>query len=154
MHAINKTARLTGLLYLLLFPLGILGYVPSVLFASGDVASTAGNIAANQPLFRLGIFIALIVQLVYILLVLYFHKLLRPVNQFVAALMATLVLVAVPIAMLNELNNFAALQLLSGAEVWSVYSVSQLQAMMSLFLELHDYGIVVAQKFWGLWLFP
>jgi hypothetical protein len=25
---------------------------------------------------------------------------------------------------------------------------------MGLFLELHEYGILIAQIFWGLWLFP
>jgi len=112
-------------------------------FSLLEMSQQRQAVSRNESLFRLGIFIALVVQLVYILLVLFFYKLLRPVNQSAAVLMATLVLVAVPIAILNELNNFAVLQLLSATEVWAVYSVNQLQAMMSLFLELHDYGILI-----------
>ena len=52
------------------------------------------------------------------------------------------ILVAVPIAMLNELNHFAVLETLGNAE------------QVSLFLELHEYGVFIAQIFWGIWLFP
>ena len=46
----NKTARVAGCLYLMLFPLGIFGiiYVPSSLIVLGDAATTASNIMANE----------------------------------------------------------------------------------------------------------
>ncbi len=63
-------------------------------------------------------------------------------------------LVAVPIAMLNQLNQFAALLLLSGADYLTVFTADQLQALVHLFLDLHEHGISIAGIFWGLWLFP
>jgi hypothetical protein len=148
MNSINKTARITGALYLLLLPLGILGilYVPAALIVPGDAPATATNIMANEALFRLSIVSALLVQVVNIFVVLFLYKLLKPVNKNMARLMVIFILLAVPIAMLNELNRGAVLLLL--------HSADQSYALMTLFFELHEYGITIASIFWGLWLFP
>jgi hypothetical protein len=147
-HSTQHLARIAGWLYLLLIPLGVLGiiYVPATLFVSGDVASTINNIVANELLFRLSIVSAFLVQLVNIFVVLYLYKLLKPVNQNHAFLMALFLLLAVPITLINELFHVAVLVLLNSAEP----SLS----LVSLFLELHVHGIFVSQIFWGLWLFP
>ncbi|NOR87770.1 MAG: DUF4386 family protein, partial [Bacteroidales bacterium] len=128
MNSINKTARFAGFLYLLLAPIGFFGimYVPSTLIVEGDAATTIGNILANESLFRWGIVSSLVTQLLQIVLVLVLYKLLKAVNRSYAVLMVVFILVAVPIAMLNELNNFAALQLLSGTEFLSAFSQDQL----------------------------
>ena len=156
MNSIKKTARVAGILYLMMIPLGIFGimYVPSTLIVPGDAATTANNIMASESLFRLSIVSALILQIVQIFLVLALYKLLKPVNKKHAVLMVIFALAAVPIAMLNELNHFAALLLLSGADYLAVFTADQLQALVPLFLDLHGHGIFIAQVFWGLWLFP
>src|SRR5258708_37060733 len=71
-----------------------------------------------------------------------------------AALMVIFLLVALPIGMLNELNQFAVLLLLRGTDYWKVFTADQLHGLVSLFLDLHKQGINIAQIFWGLWLFP
>jgi len=156
MNSIKKTARITGFLYLILVPLGIFGilYVPATLIVPGDAATTASNIMANELLFRLSIVSALVVQLVNIFVVLLLYRLLKPVNKNMALLMVIFLLVAVPIAMLNELNQSAVLLLLSGADYLKVFTADQLQALVPLSLDLHEHGINIASIFWGLWLFP
>ncbi len=156
MNSINKTARIAGFLYLLMAPFGIFGimYVPSILIVPGDAATTTNNIMTSESLFRSGIVSALIVQILIILVVLFLYKLLKPVNKNHALLMVIFILVSVPITMLNELNHFAALLLSSGADYLTVFSASQLQALVPLFLNLHEYGIFITSIFWGLWLFP
>jgi hypothetical protein len=156
MNSINKTARIAGVLYLTVMPLGILGllYVPSTLIVPGDAATTAGNIMASEALFRLSIVSALLVQIVNIFVVLALYRLLKPVNKNMALLMAIFILLGAPIAMLSELNKFAVLVLLSGADTLAVFTTDQLQALASLFLELHQHGVNIASIFWGLWLFP
>ena len=152
----NKTARVAGCLYLMLFPLGIFGiiYVPSSLIVLGDAATTASNIMANELLYRLSIVTALTLQIVYIFLALALYKLLNPVDKNNAVLMVILVLVAAPIAMLNELNHVAVLLVLSGSDFLTAFSMDQVQASVPLFLNLHEHGVFIAQIFWGLWLFP
>ena len=54
--------------------------------------------------------------------------------------MVVLALVSVPIAILNELNNVAALLLLNNPD------------QMMFFLNLHTQGVIIASIFWGLWL--
>jgi hypothetical protein len=56
--------------------------------------------------------------------------------------------------MLSELNRFAALLLLSGADYLAVFTTDQLQALVPLFLDLHQAGNSIAWIFWGLWLLP
>ena len=140
----------------MLFPLGIFGiiYVPSSLIVLGDAATTASNIMANELLYRLSIVTALTLQIVYIFLALALYKLLNPVDKNNAVLMVILVLVAAPIAMLNELNHVAVLLVLSGSDFLTTFSLDQVRASVPLFLNLHEHGVFIAQIFWGLWLFP
>ena len=152
----NKTARIAGLLYVLMIPFGLFGimYVPTVLVVAGDAVTTTKNIMANIGLFRLSIVTALIVQVTHIFIVLLLYKLLKPVNKNFALLMVIFMLVSVPITMFNELNHFAVLLLLSGADYLKVFTAGQLQALVPMFFDLHEYGIFIASIFWGLWLFP
>ena len=155
MNSINRTARFAGFLYLIMIPLGLFGIMwVSSLIVPGDAAITANNIMASESLFRLSIMSALILQTGHILLVLVLYKLLKAVNKNHALLMVIFMLVAVPIAMLNELNRLAVLLLLSGADYLTVFTADQLQALVPLFLGLHEHGINIAGIFWGLWLFP
>ncbi len=144
----NKTARLAGLLYLSLFPLGIFGilYVPSSLIVPDDITSTISNIIENETLFRWSIICALLVQLINIILVLLLFKVFKHINTAMATLMVIFSLLAVPIAFLNEINNLAVLHLLDQA--------NESQQLISIFLNIHEQGILIAQVFWGLWLFP
>ena len=149
-------ARVAGSLYLIanLPAPFVLIYLPSLLIVRGDAATTANNIMASESLFSLGIVGILFTYIANIFLVLALYQLLKVVNKNMASLMVIFSLAAVPIAMLNELNNLAVLQLLSGADYLKVFTAEQLQALVYLFLRLHSQGFNIAQIFWGLWLFP
>ena len=149
-------ARVAGFLYLVanLFAPFTLLYLPSRFIVRGDAAATASNIMASESLFRLGIVLNLFIFIGQIFLVLALYQLLKVVNKNMAVLMVIFALAAVPIAMLNELIQFAVLPLLSGADYLKVFPAEQLQALAYLFLRLHTQGFNIAQIFWGLWLFP
>ena len=129
-------------------------YVPGKLIVHGNAAATANNIATYETLFRLGIAGQLICQAGFILVGLALYELLKGVNRRLASLMVTLVVVQIPIAFLNELNSIAALALVRGADFQSIFEKPQRDALAMLFLNLHHYGFVVAEIFWGLWLLP
>jgi hypothetical protein len=152
----NKTARIAGFLYILMIPLGLFGimYIPTVLIVDGDAVTTTKNIMDNIGLFRLSIVTALIVQVTHIFIVLLLYRLLKPVNKNIALLMVVFMLVSVPIAMLNELNHFAVPLFLNDAAYLKVFTTVQLQALVPIFFDLHEHGILIASIFWGLWLFP
>lgn len=149
-------ARVAGFLYLLVnlpAPFTLL-YLPSRFIVRGDAAATAARIMASESLFRFGIVLNLITFIGQIFLALALYQLLKVVSQNLAALMVIFALAAVPIAMLNELTQLAALQLLSGADYLNVFPADQLQGLVYLLLRLHGQGLFMAQIFWGLCCFP
>jgi Domain of unknown function (DUF4386) len=151
----NRTARVAGLLYLLVFPFAFLSLsVRDRLIVYGDAAATASNIMASEGLFRSGIVAWILSQTIFIFLILALFKLLKSVNANVALHMVVLLLIGIPIALVNELNQFAALLLLSGADYLTAIEADQLRAQVMFHLDLHKYGLYIAQIFWGLWLLP
>jgi hypothetical protein len=118
------------------------------------MAATAANILASESLFRLGIVSILLGQIIGLVVVLALYELLKPVHKNMAVLMVIFGLVAVPIGMLIELNQFAVPLVLHGPDNLTVFSADQSQALVSLFLNLHTLGIRTDEIFWGLWLFP
>jgi hypothetical protein len=152
----KNPGRFAGLLYVLASIVGIFGllYVPSKLIVNGNAVETARNIAASETLFRLGIAAHLIGEALFVFVALALYDLLKAVNHRNALYMLTLILVAIPIAFLNELNAIAATFLVRGSEFLSVFDQSQRDALAMLFLNVHGYGFDVAGIFWGLWLFP
>ena len=153
MRSTKNPGRFAGLLYVLTSIVGFfaMGYVPSKLIVHGNAAATASNIAASETLFRLGIVAALIGQAAFIFVALALYDLLKGVSRRHASLMVILIVVSIPIALVNELNSIAALVLVRGE---SVFEKPQRDALAMLFLNLHHHGFVVAEIFWGLWLFP
>jgi hypothetical protein len=156
MSSPKNPGRFAGLLYVLTSFVGFfaMGYVPSKLIVHGNAAATASNIAASETLFRLGIAGELIGQAGFIFVALALYNLLKGVNRRHASLMVTLIVVSIPIAFVNELNSIAALVLVRGADFLSIFEKPQRDALAMLFLNLHHHGFVVAEIFWGLWLFP
>jgi hypothetical protein len=153
---LRKTARIAGLWYLLMLitaPIGLM-YIPSKLFISGNATATASNVMTSELLFRIGIMSNLICQISFIFLVLALYRLFKGVNEKYAKLMVSLVIVAVPIAFLNELTQIATILIYSDADYLKVFEPNQLNGLAMLFLNLHEQGTFIVGIFWGLWLFP
>lgn len=151
----KKTARLAGFLWLLMFIFGpIAQIVRAKLFVTGDIEATANNIMANEFLFRLGFASDLIMMVIFLLLPLVLYKLLNTVDKNISMLMVIFVIVSVPINMLNLLNEFSSLHLLSGAEYLSVFGAGQLKAQAMLSYDLYLHGYEIANIFFALWLVP
>jgi hypothetical protein len=156
MNTTRNPGRVAGLLYVLASIVGFfsLGYVSGKLIVDGNAAATANNIASSETLFRLGIAGELIGQAAFIFVALALYDLLKGVDRRHASLMVTLIVVSIPIAFLNELNSFAALVLVRGGDFLAIFDKPQRDALAMLFVHLHGRGFVVAEMFWGLWLFP
>jgi hypothetical protein len=152
----RNAGRLAGLLYVTASMFGIFGllYVPSKIVVAGDPAATARNIAASETLYRLGIAAHLIGEALFVFAALELYRLLKDVNPRHALSMLALILVAIPIAFLNELNAIAALLLVRNSNFLSVFEGPQRSALAMMFLNLRGYGFDVAGIFWGLWLLP
>lgn len=156
MGSLSRNARIAGLLYLALVLVGPIRliYIPSVLFVSGNAAATAHNIASHEFLFRIGIFADLVTALLDIFVVLALYRLLNGVDRTLATIMVIFGFADVPIYFMNTLNDIGALLFARGGDLLSAFSQPQRDAMVTLSLNLHHYGIVVNEVFWGLWLLP
>ena len=83
MHSINKTARSTGWLYLIMLVAALFGlmYVPVQIIVPNDAAATAANINASEFIFWLGIVGHLIVLFTDLSVSVLLYVLLKPVNK-------------------------------------------------------------------------
>lgn len=152
MSSDKKTARIAGLLYLLVAVFAGFAQATRInIITPGDAAATFQHISASGMLFRLTIVSDLVGQFAHVFLVLVLYALFRAVDKKQAFWMAVLALLPVPIAMLNQLNLFAVLQLTGAAGVSSAMDPAS-QALF--YLGLFKFGVAIAAIFWGLWLFP
>ena len=159
MDSTKKTARLAGLLYLLSSVPGVfaLVYVPGKLVVKGDAAATAERLRTSGTLFRLGLGAELLSMALFIFVALVLYRLFRPASPGPALSMLVLILISMPIAFVNVLTEIAALNLAAGAggtDFLAALDPRQRDSLAYLCLRLHGQGFLVAQIFWGLWLFP
>jgi hypothetical protein len=114
MNTNNKTARIAGLLYLVVVLTGLfhLMYVPAKLIVLNNPSVMVSNITASETLFRLSIVSGLVCYLAFLFLPLVLYKLLSPVNKTYAIAMMTLALASVPISFINLINKFDVLTLI------------------------------------------
>ena len=152
----KKQARIAGLLYLMLLPTGVfsLVYVPTTLIVSGDAAATIENIGASELLYRSGIYVGLLSNLIFLLVALALHRLLRDVSERQATLMVAFVVLGVAASFANSFNELAVLIVLAKPDFLSAFDSAQLEAIAYLFVRLQSHGIQIIQVFWGLWLIP
>jgi hypothetical protein len=145
----KRNARIAGVLYLVIAAAAVVAhmYVPSNLIVAGDPATTASNIAASGTLFRLGIASEFVVLLSEVVLSVLLYVLLKPVNRTVSLLAMASRLVMTTIHGLNLLNSYIVLRLVSGSVAARAFEATQTNALVSLFLDAHDYGFTIGILF-------
>jgi Domain of unknown function (DUF4386) len=156
MNTIKKQAHIAGVLYVLASIMAVFAwvYVNGKVFVRDDATATANNIRASEALLRLGIASELIGSIIFIFVVLALYRLFKAVSEKHAMAMAILLLISTPISLLAVLGELAALIVAGGANFLSTFDQHQLDSLSYLFFRLHGQALVVAQVFWGLWLFP
>jgi hypothetical protein len=153
---IKRTARRAGLLYLAAAILAMIGYfyLGPRFVISGDAAATARNILANEQLYRTGILIDVVGQLLFLVVVLALYRLFEDVNRNQARLMVALIGTGIAAQFAGFAFNVAPLILLSGAESLSAFNRPQLEALAYTSLTLNGKLVELLTSIWGLWLFP
>ena len=149
-------ARLAGLVYVIVILTGIfsLGYVPAKLTVWDNAAQTFQNISSSKQLFRVGIASSMLCYIAFLVLPFILYIILHQTNTAHAKLMVLFAVVSVPISFINLQNKFSVLALVEGADYLKIYSPQQLQAQLMAYLESNGSGNLLAQLFWGLWLYP
>ena len=135
----RKAAKVVGLSYLLALVPAIFAefYVSDRLIAYDNAAETAGNIMANERLFRLGIAANLLVFAIDVVLITALYVVLERVNRNLALLATFFRLIETTMLAVTVLNDFTVLRLLSGADYLQVFEADRLQALARLSIGMH-----------------
>jgi len=149
-------ARIAGVLYLIN---GItsgyaFAYVIGKVFVAGDAVRTAANVVANAGLVRLGVVADLFQATEWLFLAMAFYALLKHVREGAARAMVVLVAVGAAIVCLNDVFQFESVRIASGGPFLAAFGAEGTSALVLLMFEIHHYGFLIAQIFFGLWLVP
>jgi hypothetical protein len=152
----KRLAQIAGVLYLIvgIFSAFAFGYVLPKIYAAGDATTTAANVLANSSLVRLGVVADLVQATVLVFVAMTLYLLLRHVSKNAARAMVILAVVAATIMCLNLVFEFGALLVATTPSYALALGAAGSNALVMLLLDLHHYGFVIAQIFFGLWLVP
>jgi Domain of unknown function (DUF4386) len=153
---IKRATRRAGLLYLAAAILAMIGYLylrPRFVI-TGDAAATARNILADEQLYRAGILLDVVGQLLFIFAVLALYRLFQDVDRNQARLMVALIGTSIAAQFAGFSFNVAPLILLSGDGSLASFSPPQLEALAYTSLTLSAKLGELLMSLWGLWLFP
>lgn len=125
----------------------------SVLVA-GDASATADNIRANADVFRLGFAADAVNVAAFVGVALLLHAVLSSVSLKLSGAFVTLVAVAAAIMGLDLANHAGAWAVATNPSFAASMGADAADALAALFLNLHRYGYLVAEVFFGLWPLP
>jgi hypothetical protein len=144
-------ARIAGLLYFINIACGVFGelFVRGHLVVAGNAVATAHNIMTSEFLFRCGIAGDLIMHITDIPMAVIFYVLLKPVSKDLSLLAMLFGMLQTAVLCANKLTLVMVLLLLRNANYLKAFDSSQLQALASLSLTLHESGFGIGLVFFG-----
>jgi len=145
-------ARLAGVCYLITIGVGAFDhlFVGGRLIVTGDASATAHNIFASAPLYRLAFLMDSIP--VYAVVTVILYELFKPVNRSLSLLAAFSSLLGSAVSSVIGIFQLAPLVIL-GTPYLRVFGTEQLQALVLLFLKLHELGFAISLVFFGFYCF-
>jgi Domain of unknown function (DUF4386) len=149
MHALIRTARTTGLLYLGLAFAGALGFllIRPKLFAADDPDATLANLVAQESLARAGVAFELLIVLTQALVAVWFYRLFRTADALAAGGIAAFGLV-------NAVAILVSAALLATALQLALDPVGNAAATVHMLYLASGNLWGVGALFFGLWLIP
>jgi len=152
----KRLARIAGVLYLInaIFSGFAFAYVLGKVYVAGDAVKTAANVVANPGLVRFGVVADLFQGTEWVFLALTLYTLLKHVHQSAARAMVVLVAVGAAIVCLNDVFQFESVRVATDGSYATALGAAGSSALVLLLLEIHHYGFLAAQIFFGLWLVP
>ena len=147
----QRYARICGVLYLYIIVAGTFAelFVRSRLVERADAAATAGNIMANERLFRVGVSGELLHIACDVAVAMLLYALLRQVNRNIALLAAFMRLACDIILATASLSHFAALRLLEDAGYLKTFQADQRHSLALLAMKLHGDGYAISLVFFA-----
>lgn len=147
----NKTARITGFLYLIIVIGGVFAemFVRSQLVDYNNAIDTAKNIQESQGLFRFGFSLELFIFVCDAAVTVLLYQILKPINKGLSLFAASFRLVTVAILGANLLYNFIPILLLNESAYLAPFNSEQLGALSLLYMKAHGFGYSLALVFFS-----
>jgi hypothetical protein len=152
----KRLARTAGALYLVdgIASGFAFAYVIGKVYVAGNAAATAGNVVANAGLVRFGMVADLFQATEWIFLAIALYLLLKHVNEGAARTMVILVSVGAAVVCLNDVFQFESVRVATDGSYTAALGAAGSSALVMLLMDVHHYGFLIAQIFFGLWLVP
>jgi hypothetical protein len=146
----RKTARLTGLFYLLIILGGLFGgmVVRESIVISMDPEGTLNNLLANEQLFRMGFLADLIMVISDVMVSVLFYLLLKSTSRIIALFAMVFRLMQSSILGANLMNLFGPILLINSPEGLLERNELALQVMQKM--EAFEYGYLISGVFFGI----
>jgi hypothetical protein len=130
--------RTIGSVWILYFLTGLLGtLLTRGILVPTDAAATANNILTHESLWRAGLAVDLVGNLIYVALTALLFGLFRPVNPTLALLAAFFSLVGCTVQIMGELLRVAPSVVLANPQLASAFGAHQVQAAALLSVVLY-----------------
>lgn len=156
MSSPKSTARIAGVLYLLLVITGVFAHlvVRDRIYEPGNAVATVENIVANSTLFRLAVVADILMATVFVFLGIVLYMLLKDVDRKSATAMVVFVSVGAGMILVTLIFHYASLLVATDTAYATALGVEGSEALVLLLLDMHHYGYLLAGIFFGLWLLP
>ena len=153
MNPTKKTARIAGLMFLLMVVSGLFAelFFRQKLFTA-DAAETTKRILENTLLFRAGILSDIVMSLSYLLTALLLYRLLRTVDENKARLMVLFAAAGCVILLVNVMNEY--MPLIYATTTAGAMTAPQLCELSRLSFSAYNNGYMIGQVFFALWVLP
>lgn len=147
----NKTARIAGLLYLVIIIGGVFAemFVRSRLVDYSNALVTAKNIEESEGLFRFGFSLELFVFVCDAAVTVLLYQLLKPINKELSLFAASFRLITVSILGLNLVYNFLPILLLNDSTYLATFNSEQLNTLSLFYMKVHGFGYNLALVFFS-----
>jgi hypothetical protein len=153
MFAINKIARIAGLLYLFYILTSVIANLFGK-FVFVEAPVTIEHFLTYATQFRIGFVINLFAAALFLMAAWALYVLLKPVNKDLALLFLLFNVAGFAVLFFSLLCLFAGLVLMNTPETLQAFQPDQLHAMAVFFFGLYKTGWFMAQVPYGIWLFP
>jgi hypothetical protein len=138
-------SRLIGVVYLLYFLTAFsAAFLMKGLVIPGDAAATSNNIVAHEALYRSGLAVDLLANVLYIAVTALFYRLFEPVNRSLSLLAAFFSLVGCAIQIFGGLFQLTPFLVLGNSQLLNMFTLGQLQAAVLFSFVLHAETIKIA----------
>jgi len=151
MNSIKNQGRIAGLLWLLSTATGGWGmtFIRSNILVPGDAATTAARLIGSESVFRAAIVAGLLSQVFLLFFGLALFRLFKENGRSTAIVLLASAVITVAIAVVNILNLFGALVVLTPADYLKAFTQEQLNAVAMIFLRLNNsLGQALVETFW------